>query len=176
MQPKRSEYWSSNSFALLKKKISLLRKLFFKLDNCSKVQNSSFIFSACLISWSIKVIVSFPYCKDRKPSSTRCVMTRGENSKDIFRPYLIPTLFGGLKICPYPNTQIAYLWCWYPIVSYPAWLTLSVFESESRQKYENKCNISDIRPYPIRFHPYMWLMATSRFMVRYALELFWNSG
>jgi len=33
-------------------------------------------------------------------------------------------------------------------------LTLSVFESESGQKYENKCNIGDIRPYPIRFHPY----------------------
>jgi len=33
-------------------------------------------------------------------------------------------------------------------------LTLSVFESESGQKYENKCNIGDIHPYPIRFHPY----------------------
>jgi hypothetical protein len=32
-------------------------------------------------------------------------------------------------------------------------LTISVFESESGQKYENKRNINDIRPYPIRFHP-----------------------
>ena len=31
--------------------------------------------------------------------------------------------------------------------------TLSVFESESEQKYENKYNMSDIRSYPIRFHP-----------------------
>ena len=30
-------------------------------------------------------------------------------------------------------------------------MTLSVFESESGQKYENKYNIGDIRPYPIRF-------------------------
>jgi hypothetical protein len=30
-----------------------------------------------------------------------------------------------------------------------------VFESESGQKYENKYDISDIRPYPIRFHPYL---------------------
>jgi hypothetical protein len=37
--------------------------------------------------------------------------------------------------------------------SYPAWLTLSVFESESDQNYENKYGIGDIRPYPIRFHP-----------------------
>ena len=27
-------------------------------------------------------------------------------------------------------------------------------ESESEQKYENKYNMSDIRSYPIRFHPY----------------------
>ena len=33
-------------------------------------------------------------------------------------------------------------------------MILSVFESESDQKYENKYDISDIRPYPIRFHPY----------------------
>ena len=32
--------------------------------------------------------------------------------------------------------------------------SLSVFESESERKYENKYNISDIRPYPVRFHPY----------------------
>jgi hypothetical protein len=31
-------------------------------------------------------------------------------------------------------------------------LILSVFESESDQKYENKYDIGDIRPYPIRFH------------------------
>ena len=33
--------------------------------------------------------------------------------------------------------------------------TLSVSESESEQKYENKYNMSDIRLYPIRFHPYL---------------------
>jgi hypothetical protein len=32
---------------------------------------------------------------------------------------------------------------------------LSVFESESGHKYENKYDMSDIRPYPIRFHPYL---------------------
>jgi hypothetical protein len=32
---------------------------------------------------------------------------------------------------------------------------LSVFESESGHKYENKYDISDIRPYPIRFHAYL---------------------
>jgi hypothetical protein len=30
---------------------------------------------------------------------------------------------------------------------------LSVFKSESGHKYENKYDISDIRSYPIRFHP-----------------------
>jgi hypothetical protein len=40
------------------------------------------------------------------------------------------------------------------MVSYPTFLILSVFESEFRHKYENKYDISDIRPYPIRFHPY----------------------
>jgi hypothetical protein len=39
---------------------------------------------------------------------------------------------------------------------YLAWLILSVFESKSGQKYENKCNISNIRPYPICFHPGWW--------------------
>jgi hypothetical protein len=29
-----------------------------------------------------------------------------------------------------------------------------VSESESEQKYENKYNMSDIRSYPIHFHPY----------------------
>ena len=33
-------------------------------------------------------------------------------------------------------------------------LTLSVSDSVFEHKYENKYNISDIRPYPIRFHPY----------------------
>ena len=33
--------------------------------------------------------------------------------------------------------------------------TLSVSESESEQKYENKYNMSDIRSYLIRFHPYL---------------------
>jgi hypothetical protein len=39
----------------------------------------------------------------------------------------------------------------------------SVFESESGHKYENKYDISDIRPYLIRFHPCLseceWLPA-----------------
>jgi hypothetical protein len=30
--------------------------------------------------------------------------------------------------------------------------SLSVFVSESGQKYENKYNITDIRPYPIRYN------------------------
>jgi hypothetical protein len=38
-------------------------------------------------------------------------------------------------------------------------LILFAFESESEQKYENKCKISDIRPYPIYFHPYILLTA-----------------
>ena len=61
-----------------------------------------------------------------------------ENDTDIFRSYSRSNSFRGIQICsysspdiqhlisyPYPNTQIAYLWCWYLIVSYPAWLTLS---------------------------------------------------
>jgi hypothetical protein len=32
-------------------------------------------------------------------------------------------------------------------------MSISVFESESEHKYENKYDISDIRPYAIRFHP-----------------------
>ena len=32
-------------------------------------------------------------------------------------------------------------------------LTLSVSDSVFEHKYENKYDISDIRPYPIRFHP-----------------------
>jgi hypothetical protein len=38
------------------------------------------------------------------------------------------------------------------MLSYLAWLTQSVFESESGQKYENKCNNCDIHPYLIRYH------------------------
>ena len=94
------------------------------------------------------------------------VICRGENGTDIFRPYSRSNPFRGVQICPYPspdiqhpisypypNNQIAYLWCQYPIISYPSWLTISVFESEFGHKYENKCNINDIRSYPIRFHP-----------------------
>jgi hypothetical protein len=36
-------------------------------------------------------------------------------------------------------------------------MTLSVFESESDQKYENKYDIDDIRSYPIRFHAYTYV-------------------
>ena len=52
----------------------------------------------------------------------RSTTIRDENGTDIFRPYLKPNLFRGVKICPYPspdiqhpipypypNTQIAYL-------------------------------------------------------------------
>jgi hypothetical protein len=85
---------------------------------------------------------------------------RGENGTDIFRTYSRPNLFKGVQICSYPspdiqhpilypysNTQIAYLWCRYPIVSYR--LTLFLFESEFGQKYENKCNLSDIGPWAL---------------------------
>ena len=34
-------------------------------------------------------------------------------------------------------------------------LALSVFDSVFEQKYENKYDISNIRPYPIRLHPYL---------------------
>ena len=57
---------------------------------------------------------------------------RDENGTDIFRPYSKPNPFRGVEICPYsspdiqhpipypyPNTQSVYLWCRYPIVSYP---------------------------------------------------------
>ena len=84
----------------------------------------------------------------------------------FFWLYLRPNPFREVRICPYPsldiqhpipylypNTQITYLWCRYQIISYPAWFTLSVFESESEQKKKNKCNISYIRLYPICFHP-----------------------
>jgi len=39
--------------------------------------------------------------------------------------------------------------------TYPAWLTLSLLESESDQKYENKYDIIDIYLYPIRFYAYV---------------------
>jgi hypothetical protein len=71
---------------------------------------------------------------------------------DIFRLNSRPNPFRGVQICPhpnpdiqhpipypYPNTQITYLLCRYLIVSYPAWLTLSVFKSKSEQN-ENKCD------------------------------------
>ena len=41
-------------------------------------------------------------------------------------------------------------------------MTLSVFESGCDQKYENKCDIDNIRPYPICFHPYLYYMAYCR--------------
>ena len=88
----------------------------------------------------------------------------------FIRPSVRPNPFRGVQVSPYPspdiqhlipypypNTEIVFLWCRHPIVSYPTWLTLSVFESESDQKYENKYNISDIRSYPIRFHPYSFI-------------------
>ena len=105
------------------------------------------------------------------------VTCRDENGTDIFRSYLKPNPFRGVEIClypspdiqhltpyPYPNSQIAYLWCRYPIISYPAWLTLSIFKFEFGQKYKNKYNIGDIRSYPIRFHPYLYRVLCS----------FWN--
>jgi hypothetical protein len=101
------------------------------------------------------------------------LLFRGENGTNIFRPYSRPNPFRGIQICPYPspdiqylipypypNTQIVYLWCRCPILSYPTLLVLSVFESESGQKYENKCNISDIRLYPIRFSSLLLLFST----------------
>jgi len=62
----------------------------------------------------------------------RGVYIRSYSSPDIQHPILYP----------YLNTQIVHLWHWYLIISYPAWFTLSVFEFESGQKYENKCKIS----------------------------------
>ena len=111
------------------------------------------------------------------------VVPRGENGTYIFRPYSRPNSFRGVQIYPYlssdiqhtipypyPNTEIAYLWCRYPIISYPAWLILSVFEYKSRLKYENKYNISDIRSYLIRFHPYS--LATKRLLLSVLWILF----
>jgi hypothetical protein len=48
-------------------------------------------------------------------------------------------------------------------------LTLSVFESESDQKYKNNYDIGDIHSYPIRFHPYV--CTTSSIMVTQSLML-----
>ena len=108
---------------------------------------------------------------------------------DIFRPYSRPNPFRGVQICPYPspdsqhpipypypNTKIAYLWCRHPFVSYPAWLILSVLESEFDQKYENKCNISDIRPYLIRFHRYCtWGKISKSYTRREGERMLWES-
>jgi hypothetical protein len=92
-------------------------------------------------------------------SLSQMMLIMGENGTDIFWLYSRPDLFRGVQICLwpslgiqrpirylYPNAQIVYLWCRYSIISYPAWLTLSIFESESEQKYENKYNICRIRP------------------------------
>jgi len=89
----------------------------------------------------------------------------GRMKTDIFRPYSIrnPFLFKMIQIhlnpslyirhpilYSYPN--IVYLWYWYPIVSCPIWLILSVFKFESEHKYENKYDINNICSYLIRFH------------------------
>jgi hypothetical protein len=89
----------------------------------------------------------------------------GRMKTDIFRPYSIrnPFLFKMIQIhlnpslyirhrilYSYPN--IVYLWYWYPIVSCPVWLILSVFKFESEHKYENKYDINNICSYLIRFH------------------------
>ena len=67
------------------------------------------------------------------------------------KKYPCPTLsaFGSLRI-RYTSIRIRnrnnpYLYL------YPQ---LSVFEYESDKKCENKYNIDDIHPYPIRLHPY----------------------
>ena len=44
--------------------------------------------------------------------------------------------------------------------------------SESDQKYENKYDIGDIRPYPIRFHPYSWATACMPVASRAGADLF----
>ena len=55
---------------------------------------------------------------------------------------------------PYSNTQKLY---WYDVDIHCNFirqkLALSVFDSLFEQKYENKYDISNIRPYPIRLHP-----------------------
>jgi len=55
---------------------------------------------------------------------------------------------------PYPNAQKLHFYdvdIHYNLIRQK--LTLSVSDSVFEHKYENKYNISDIRPYPIRFHP-----------------------
>ena len=56
---------------------------------------------------------------------------------------------------PYPNTQKLHF---YDVDIHcnliRQKLALSVFESVFEQKYENKYDISNIRLYPIRLHPY----------------------
>ena len=54
----------------------------------------------------------------------------------------------------YPNAQKLYFYdvdIYYNFIRQK--LTLSVFDSLFEQKYKNKYDISDIRPYPIRFYP-----------------------
>ena len=57
---------------------------------------------------------------------------------------------------PYPNTQKLYF---YDVDIYcnliRQKLALSVFDSVFEQKYENKYDINNIYPYPIRLHPYL---------------------
>jgi hypothetical protein len=88
------------------------------------------------------------------------------NGTHIFWPYSTLNSFIKVQICLYwspdiqhpipylyPNSQIAYLWPRYLIVSDLTKFILSVFESKFEQKYENKCSIGDIHLYPIRFRP-----------------------
>ena len=55
---------------------------------------------------------------------------------------------------PYPNAQKLYFYdidIHYNLIRQK--LTISVSDSVFEHKYENKYDISDIRPYPICFHP-----------------------
>ena len=55
---------------------------------------------------------------------------------------------------PYPNAQKLHFYdvdIHYNLIRQK--LTISVSDSVFEHKYENKYDISDIRPYPIRFHP-----------------------
>ena len=55
---------------------------------------------------------------------------------------------------PYPNAQKLYFYdinIHYNLIRQK--LTLYIFNSVFEHKYENKYDISDICPYPIRFHP-----------------------
>ena len=55
-----------------------------------------------------KVTGSPPSTRD-KSGGREGLRAWDENGTDIFRPYSKPNLFSGVEICPYPNTQIAYL-------------------------------------------------------------------